>query len=131
MTSGKNDSVSTVFMREVARATPWGLMIIIVVLICLGFVNYTGKKLITYAHSNAAQTIRQVMTDPDIAREVEKNVTQCIDYTFGSAAAEFRKTLQDPELKQNLKDAVAYTFSKAGSEVKVILTDPNLVPNRE
>ena len=131
MTGGKNDSVSTVFMREVARATPWGLMIIIVVLLCLGFVNYTGKKLINYAQANAAQTIRQVLTDPDIVRGVRKNVKKGIEYTFGKAAGELKKTLRDPELKQDLKEAVEYTFSKAGSEVRVILTDPELRPDKE
>ncbi len=131
MSDGKNDSVSTVFMREVARATPWGLMIIIVVLICLGFVNYTGKQLINHAQANAAQTIRELVTDPDIVRGVRKNVKNGIEYTFGIAAGEFQKILRDPELKQDLKAAVEYTFSKAGSEVRVILTDPELRPDTE
>jgi hypothetical protein len=128
MSDKKGDSVSQVFMREAARATPWGLMIIIVVLICLGFVNYTGEQLINYAQSNAAKTIRNVMTDREIVEGFRKNVKKGIEYTFGKAAGEFRKVLRDPQLKQDLKEAVEYYFSYAGGEVKVILVDPELKP---
>ncbi|MBN2686866.1 MAG: hypothetical protein JXR85_01705 [Deltaproteobacteria bacterium] len=131
MSDGKSDSVSKVFMREAARATPWGLMIIIVVLICLGFINYTGKQLVNYAQENAARTIRQVVTNHEIVEGFRQNVKKGIEYTFGKAAGEFRKVLRDPQLKQDMKEAVEYYFSQSGGEVRVILVDSELKPEKK
>jgi len=112
MGENKSDSVGTIFMREVARATPWGLMIIVVVLICLGFFNYTGKKLISYAQQNAANTVRQIATDQVFVEGVKRNIKEGIEYTLTKAGWEIRSILKDPELKQDMKEALEYTGEK-------------------
>lgn len=97
----KGDSAGKVFMREAARAAPWGFMIIIVAVLCLGFINYTGTKLITYAQENAARTIRQLAADPYIVGGIKTNIKEGIEFTVATAGRESGTVLPDQESDQN------------------------------
>jgi len=112
MGGSNGDSVSTIFIKEVARATPWGLMVIVVVLIALGFVNYTGKNLIRFAQKNAAETIRQIATDRIISEHLIENRKEMREYFIGKAGEEVKMLLKDPEVKRAIGDIIDHACER-------------------
>jgi hypothetical protein len=127
----KGDSAGKVFMREAARAAPWGFMIIIVAVLCLGFINYTGTKLITYAQENAARTIRQLAADPYIVGGIKTNIKEGIEFTLTKASWEMRGILRDTEFKENIKELIGFTVATAGRESGTVLPDQESDQNAE
>ncbi len=112
MEENRDNGTKGVFVREFARAVPWGIVVIITVLICFGFISYGGKKMIDYAQGNAANTIRQVVTDPILVEGIKRNIREGIEYTLTRTRNEVMSVLTDPELKQDAKEALEYTGEK-------------------
>ena len=109
MEENRDNGTKSVFIREFARAVPWGIVVIITVLICFSFIGYSGKKMIDYAQGNAANTIRQIVTDPVLVEGIKRNIREGVEYTLTRTKAGVRDILADPELKQDVKEALEYT----------------------
>ncbi len=112
MEENRDNGTKGVFVREFARAVPWGIVVIITVLICFSFISYGGKKMIDYAQRNAANTIRQIVTDPVLVEGIKVNIKEGVEYTLTRAKTEIRNVLTDPELKQDVKEALEYTGNR-------------------
>lgn len=110
MEENRDNGTKSVFIREFARAVPWGIVVIITALICFSFIGYGGKKMIDYAQRNAANTIRQIVTDPVLVEGIKRNIKEGIEYTKN----EVMSVLMDPELKQDVKEALEYTGKNIG-----------------
>lgn len=112
MEENRDNGTKSVFVREFARAVPWGIVVIITFLICFGITIYGGKNVINYAQENAADTIRRIVTDPVLVEGIKRNVKEGVEYTLTRTKTEVRSVLTDPELKQDMKEALEYTGEK-------------------
>lgn len=108
MEESRDNGIKNVFIREFARAIPWGIVIIITALICFSFIGYGGKKLIDHAQRNAANIVRQIVTDKVLVEGIKRNIKEGIEYT----KKEVKSVLMDPELKQDVKEALEYTGNR-------------------
>jgi len=109
MEGNRDNGTKSVFVREFARAVPWGIVVIITFLICFGVTIYGGKNMINYAQRNAANTIRQIVADPILVEGIKRNIKEGIEYTLTRTKNEVKSVLTDPELKQDAKEALEYT----------------------
>lgn len=114
MGENENNGTWNVFVREFARAIPWGIVILIVLFISIGFFGQTLRSSVEFAQKNAVITTTGLMANPVIAETVKRNIKEGIEYTLKVTKRETRNLLNDPQLKQDVKEALEF----AGKQLK-------------
>ena len=119
---GDNNKMGSIFLKELVRAIPWGIVILIVLFISIGFWGQTLKNSIKFAQGGAIITATCLMANPEVAELVKRNIKEGIEYSLGVTKREVKNLLKDPQLKQDVKEALEY----AGKQLKLSDRNPDI-----
>lgn len=67
-------------------------------------------------------TATNLITNPEVAELVKRNIKEGIEYTLGVTKREVKSILKDPQLKQDVKEALEY----AGKHLKLRDRNPDI-----
>ena len=77
MSGAENEGLGRVFLRELMRAIPWGVVLMIFLLIFMAFVKQDIKEAVDFTAQRARIEIKGFISDP----EVKQDLKEAVEYT--------------------------------------------------
>jgi len=108
----KEDNLGALFLRHVVMAIPWGIMFLIVIFIASIGIKQQIKEGIQYAFHTGIQETANFAYRYNTVVPIKKNVKEGIEFVAKTAKNEIKSLLQDPQLKQDMKEALEYGGDK-------------------
>jgi len=106
----KEDGLGALFLRQLVMAIPWGIIFLVVLFIAAASVKPQIKKSIQYGTRTAVyETFRLGF---QVAKPVKQNIKEGVEFVAKTAKKEIKDLLNDPQIKQDLKEAVEYSGKK-------------------
>ena len=120
-----NESLGQVMKREAARAVPWGVMLLVVVLISGAWIKQELKEGVEFATQTVLRDTKAAVLDPS----VKQSVRGAIWYTAYVTMQEAKDAVLDADtfvpMKRKVKEAIEYTARTAADQYKRVQTDLN------
>ncbi len=110
----KEDGLGRLFVRHLVMAVPWGIMLLVVFFIAEIGVKQQVREGIEYGIVRAAKETTRMAFDYDVVTKVKKNVKEGVEFIAKTGRNEMKNILNDPQVKQDMKEALEY----AGQKVK-------------
>jgi len=108
----KEDGLGRLFVRHLVMAVPWGIMLLLVFFIAQSSLKQQVKEGIEYGIVRAAEETASLAFDYDIVTKVKKNVKEGVEFIAKTGRNEMKNILNDPQVKQDLKEAFEYDGKK-------------------
>ena len=108
----KEDSFGRLFLRQLVMAVPWGIIFLIVLFIAVAGMKQQVKEGIQYAVKTSIQESRALAFNYRTVTAVKQNVKESIEFIAKTARNEVKRLLNDPEIKQDIKEALEYSGEK-------------------
>jgi len=108
----KEDGLGRLFVRHLVMAVPWGIMLLVVFLIAQIGIKQQVKEGIQYGIRSAVSEVAQFANAYKIVVPVKKNLKEGIEFVGKTARQEIRAILNDPQVKQDIKEALEYSGEK-------------------
>jgi hypothetical protein len=109
---GAEVGLGRVFLKELVRASSWGIMTLVVVTILLIGGKQNIKEAIDFTFKRAIGETLAVVYNP----LVKQDVKEAIEFLSQQSSRQARYLLADPALKQDIKEAIdlwyAYKYKK-------------------
>jgi len=100
----KENSLGQVFVRNLIAAIPWSIIFLIVFLIVSLGVRQQIKESFQFAARMAiSETSNRILNYPVFTR-IKQNTKESIEFTAKTLRQELRVLLNDPQVKENLKE---------------------------
>lgn len=96
----EQESIGTIMRREAARATPWGIMLLVVVYATGSMIKQDVKEAVEFSFSTAVKEARQAVLAPEVFTAVKQNTKEAIQYATRSAADEYIRAQQHLKRQQ-------------------------------
>jgi len=106
----KEDGLGTLFLRQLVMAIPWGIIFLLVIFIAAAAMKQQIKESIQYGVRTAVH--ETVGFSYQMIGPVKQNIKEGIEFVAKTAGNELKDLLNDPELKQDLKEALEYGGEK-------------------
>ncbi len=100
----KTNDLSDLFLRHLVIAVPWGIIFLIVMAIASYCLKQQVKEGIQYTFRTAIHETLDVAYRYQTVMPVKQNVKEGIEFAGSTVAREIRTLLQDPQVKQDLKE---------------------------
>ncbi len=104
----KENGLANMFLRHFVMAIPWGLVFLIVFFIASANLKQQVKESIDYSIKAGLYEVTRVAVDHNILTGIKKNVKESIEFVAKTETAEIKKLLNDPQVKQDIKEALEY-----------------------
>lgn len=108
----KEDGLGRLFVRHLVMAVPWGIMLLVVFFIAQIGIKQQVKEGIQYGIRSGIFEVAQFANAYKIVMPVKKNIKEGIEFVGKTARQEIRAILNDPQVKQDLKEALEYAGEK-------------------
>lgn len=108
----KDDGLGKIFIRHFVMAIPWGLIFILVLIIAAAGIKRPVKELVQYVVSTSIHESRAIAFDYRTVTAVKQNVKESIEFIAKTAHNEMKRLLNDPQVKQDVKEALEYSGEK-------------------
>ena len=109
----KENGLGNIFVRHLVMAVPWGIISILVFFVAIAIIKEPIKESIHYGVQTALyESVNFVQTQGTIA-PVKNNIKKGIAFAARVAKCGIKKTLNDPEIKQQVKNGMRYAMSEA------------------
>lgn len=108
----KENDLGGIFVRNLVAAIPWGVVFLIVMLIASMGIKQQLKEGIQYAIRTGIQESASFVYNYQTVVPVKQNVKEGIEFIAKTAGSELRTLLQDPQVKQDIKEALEYGGQK-------------------
>lgn len=108
----KENGLGNLFLRHLVIAVPWGVIFLITIFIVSIGVKQQIKEGIQYAIRTGIQESENLAYSYQMVVPVKKNVKEGIEFVAKTARNEIKALLQDPQVKQDLKEAFEYGGKK-------------------
>lgn len=108
----KENGLGVLFVRHLVIALPWGIIFLIVMFIASIGIKQQIKEGIQYAIRTGVQESASFAYNYQLVVPVKKNVKEGIEFVAKTAGEEIKAILQDPKVKQDLKDVLEYSGNK-------------------
>ena len=105
----KENGLSNVFLRHFVMAIPWGIVFLIIFFIASANIKQQVKESIDYSIKTGIYEVVKLAFDHNSVIAVKKNVKEGIEFVAKTEMEEIKKLLNDPLLKQNVKEALEYS----------------------
>jgi hypothetical protein len=100
----KEDSLAQLFVKNLVMAIPWGIIFLIILLIAsLGIKQQIKESMHFAAKMAITETSNSVLSYPVLTR-VKQNTKESIEFTAKALIQEIKGLLNDPQVKENLKE---------------------------
>lgn len=106
----KEDGLGTLFLRQLVMAIPWGIIFFVVLFISAAAMKQQIKESIQYGVRTAVYEtsgFAYQMIGP-----VKQNIKEGVEFVAKTAKNEIKGLLNDPQIKQDLKEALEYSGEK-------------------
>jgi len=108
----KENGLGNTFLRHLAMAAPWGIILLIVFFIAAIGVKQQMKEGIQYVIKTSIYEAANLASGYNVVVPVKKNIKEGIEFLAKTARNEIKSFLKDPELKQDMKEALEYSGEK-------------------
>jgi len=108
----KEDGLGRLFVRHLVMAVPWGIMLLVVFFIAQIGIKQQVKEGIQYSIRSGILEMTRFTNAYKIVMPVKKNIKEGIEFVGKTARQEIRAILNDPQVKQDLKEALEYAGQK-------------------
>jgi len=102
----KENDLGGLLFRHLVMAIPWGIIFLIVMFIASIGIKQQIKEGIQYAIRTGIQESANFAYNYQMIDPVKKNVKEGIEFVAKTAGNEIKALLQDPQVKQDLKEAL-------------------------
>ncbi len=106
----KEDGLGTLFLRQLVMAIPWGIIFLLVIFIAAAAMKQQIKESMQYGVRTAIY--ETVGFSYQMIGPVKQNIKEGIEFVAKTAGNELKDLLNDPELKQDIKEALEYGGEK-------------------
>jgi len=111
---------SELILQETARVIPWGIMLLLVVLIGSSWIKQDVKEGVEFAVQTIADKAKSTVLNPGIITPLKQNTKEAVEFVMKTAIAEAKNTALDTgtfmRIKQNAKEAIEFTSKTAARE---------------
>ena len=108
----KENGLGGMFVRHLVMAIPWGIVFLVVLLIASLGLKQQIKEGIQYTVRTSIYEADNYAFQYNLVVPVKKNIKEGIEFVAKTARNEIKRLLQDPEVKQDLKEALGYGGQK-------------------
>lgn len=108
----KEDELGKIFIRHFVMAIPWGLIFLLVLIIAAAGIKQQVKEGIQYAVKTSIQESANLAFDYRTVTAVKQNVKETIEFIAKTTRDEVKRLLNDPQVKQDIKEALEYGGEK-------------------
>ncbi len=108
----KEDTFGRLFLRQLVMAIPWGLIFLLVLFIAAAGIKQQVKEGVQYAIVESINESAALAFDNRTVIAVKKNVKEGIEFVAKTARKEVKGFLNDPQVKQDIKEALEYSGEK-------------------
>jgi len=108
----KEDGLGRLFLRQLVMAIPWGIIFLIVLFIAAAGIKQQIKESIQYTARTCLYETAALAFDYRIVTTVKQNVKEGIEFLAKTGRNEIRDLLNDPQIKQDIKEAFEYGGEK-------------------
>lgn len=115
-----NESLIEVMMREAARAAPWGIMILVLILFSGMWLKQEAKEDIQFASQTVIRDVKAAVLDPAVFVPLKRKAKAAIQYTTHTAIQEAKDAALQSDtfvpMKHEVKKAIEYTAATAANQ---------------
>lgn len=106
----KEEHFGNIFMRHLAMAIPWGLVLLIVFFISALGIKQQVKEGIQYTVRESIYETANLLFDYDVVAPVKQNIKEGIEFVAKTARKEVKAFIEEPQVKQDIKkEALEFT----------------------
>lgn len=106
----KKDEAGNIFLRHLIMAIPWGIVFLMVFFIAAGAMKQQIKEGIQYGVRTAVN--ETVGLSCLVIGPVKQNIKEGIEFVAKTAKNEIKVLLNDPQVKQDIKETMEYGAEK-------------------
>jgi hypothetical protein len=106
----KENGLGTLFLRQLVMAIPWGIIFLVVLFIAAAAMKHQIKASIQYGTRTAVY--ETIGLGFQMAKPVKQNIKKGVEFVAKTAKKEIKDLLNDPQIKQDLKEALEYGGKK-------------------
>lgn len=115
--------------REAIRAVPWGVMLLVVILIGGAWLKQEVKEGIEFTSRTVVRDVKVAVLDPGVFMPLKQNAKEAIEFTARAAMQEAKSAVLETDtfvpMKHKVKEAIEYTARTAADQYKRVQTDLN------
>jgi len=108
----KENDLGGLFVRHLVMAIPWGIIFLVVMFMVSLGIKQQIKEGIQYAIRTGIHESTSFAYNYQLVAPVKKNVKEGIEFVAKTAGKEIKAFLQDPQVKQDIKEALEYSGKK-------------------
>jgi hypothetical protein len=105
----EEDGLGRMFIRNLVMAIPWGIIFLVVFFVASAGIKQQIKESIEYTVSNVIKETVGTVFDYRVVSAVKKNLKEGIEFVAKTGRNEIRSLLNDPQVKQDIKEALEYS----------------------
>lgn len=90
-------------------AIPWGIVFLVVFFIAMTGIRQQLKEAVEYTAARVIYGTVAAVSDYHVVTAVKKNIKEGIEFVAKTGSNEIKQILNDPQVKQDIKEALEYT----------------------
>ena len=102
----KENSLAQLFVKNLVMAIPWGIILLVVFFITSIGAKQQIKEAIQYGARTAIHESRNIAFGYNVVVPVKQNIKEGIEFAGKTAKKELRNLLNDPQVKEDLKELI-------------------------
>jgi len=103
----KENGLVQIFIKNLVMAIPWGIIFLIVLLIVSIGVKQQIKESMQFAMRMAITETSKVVLDYPVFTRIKQNTKEGIEFNAKAFSHELKQLLNDPQVKEDLKEVLA------------------------
>jgi hypothetical protein len=112
--NGGQESLGRLFVRELVKATSWGAVFLLAVIILLVGAKQNIKEATDFSFKRAAWGAYYIINDPNVKQDIK----EAIDFMSEQSTRQVRRLLAGPPLKQDIKEAIDLWYAYKHNMIK-------------
>ncbi|MBU4463313.1 MAG: hypothetical protein L6247_00720 [Desulfobacteraceae bacterium] len=101
----KEDGLGKIFIRHLVMAIPWGIIFLIVLIIAVAGIKQQIKDGLQYAVRTSIYETSNFVLDTHMYTRIKQNIKEGIEFAANTGRKEVQSLLNDPQVKQDIKEA--------------------------
>lgn len=108
----KENGLGDLFLRHLVMAVPWGIIFLGVFFIAAAGLKQQVKEVMEYAIKTSIYETVNLAFSSKVLIPVKQNIKEGMEFVANTAAREIKSILNDPQVKQDVKEALEYSGEK-------------------
>lgn len=122
-----DENMAHIIKLEAARALPWGVMVLVVMLFAGMWLKQEIKEGIAFASQTVIQDVRTAVLEPRTFVPMKRKVKEAIQYAAHTAIQQAKDAVLQPQtfvpMKRKVKEAIQYTAKTAADQYERVESD--------